>query len=138
MDITPNGLGAQVDLTDEAEYMIDRLADAFTGRETFLSQLLVELADARSRLKTLKLDAATAGRDIADWRIEHAASEVDAIREAITGALDPTDRVTVQLMQPGCERRARELQAAADQTISAQVARDRAIMFPVQQDRRAA
>jgi hypothetical protein len=138
MDIIPNGIGAQVDLTDEAEYMVDRLADAFAGREVYLSQLLVELAEARGRLKTLKLDADTVSRDIADWRIEHAASEVDAIRELITGALDPTDRVTVQLMQPGCERRARELQAAADQTIAAQVSRDRAIKFPSQQDRRAA
>lgn len=138
MDIIPNGLGAQVDLTDEAEYMIDRLADAFAGREVYLAQLLVELADARSRLKALKLDSETPGRDIADWRIEHAAAEVDAIREAITDALDPTDRVTVQLMQPGCERRARELQAAADQTISAQVARERMSRFPAQQDRSAA
>lgn len=138
MDITPNGLGAMVDLTDEAEYMVDRLADAFAGREVYLAQLLVELAEARGRLKTLKLDADTVSRDIAEWRIEHAASEVDAIRELITDALDPTDRVTVQLMRPGCERRARELQAAADQTIAAQVARDRAIKFPVQQDRRAA
>jgi hypothetical protein len=138
MDITPNGLGAVVDLTDDAEYMIDRLADVFAGREQYLSQLLVELAGARSRLKTLKVDASTAGRDIADWRIEHAAAEVDAIRELITSALNPADRVTVQLMQPGCERRGRELLAAADQTISAQVARERMGRFPAQQDRSAA
>lgn len=138
MDIIPNGLGAQVDLTDEAEYMVDRLADAFVGREVYLSQLLVELAEARSRLKTLKLDADTVGRDIADWRIEHAAAEVDATRELITGALDPTDRVTVQLLDAGCRRRAAELVAAADQTVAAQVARDRAIKFPVQRDRRVA
>jgi hypothetical protein len=135
MDITPTPHGAHIDVTDTAHQLIDLIADVFADRETFMADLLVELAGARSALRSLKADAGTAGTHVEDCQIEAAAARVDGIRDAIVEALDPAERIRIVLTGHGCIRYGQRLVEAGEEACARWQG---PVRFPRQQDRSAA
>lgn len=124
MDITPNGLGALVDVTEPAEeQMLNRIADAYGESPEKFIELLGQLSDARAEVKSNR------DLDQPDWKndskAEAAEGDVQAARAGLVKLLDSEDRVTVQLLAEGCRKQAEELWAAAEQTIAARVGRER-------------
>lgn len=123
MDITPSEIGATVDVTDDAAHMLNRLADAYHENPDRVIELLGQLANARADL--------SANRDLdqPDWKndskAEAAEREAEEVLAAIVKLLNEEDRVTVKLLSEGCRKYAAELWAAADQSVSAQLARER-------------
>lgn len=113
MDITITTMGSTIDITDEAlPDAVELLADAFAENETVVGSLLASLAEARAALRARKADAA-AGRNISDEWIEHAACEVDGIRDAIVALLDGSGRIRIPLTAAGCRRDGEVLLSAA-------------------------
>lgn len=118
MDIEATRQGASVDITDESQYLVEMLADAFADNPTVVGSLLVSLAEARAALRARKSDAGAIGTAVSDERIERAACEVDGIRDAIVALLDPSERITIPVTGPGCQRYGQELLAAGDEAIA--------------------
>ena len=132
MDIKPSKIGAELDITEESAEMLGILADAFADNADDVIRFLGVLADARARMNAPR----TGGEAdcIADMRAEAAADDAEVALSELLALLDPQARVTVTLLESGCRRRAGELWAAADQTMTAELARQRGdvLRFPGQ------
>jgi hypothetical protein len=129
MDITKVSSGAIVDVTDESEHQINRLADAFADNADVIVRLLGQLSDARADVRSAR------SGDLPDWqadsKAEAAEQEAEGFLAEIVALLDPADRVQWPVMAAGCERYARAFTAAAERPLVGSQAGD-VVAFPHQ------
>ncbi|PBC72219.1 hypothetical protein BX265_5005 [Streptomyces sp. TLI_235] len=140
MDITPNGHGAVVDVTDPARVIaVEAIADAIGRNEAHVLHLLRDLASERKALADAEARVERPGLDlVADDVLQGAQTRAETARDLVIGQLkdEHGSPVTVPVVMPGsvCRKAGLALVAAAD-AVAAHW-RHNVTRFP-QQDRKA-
>ncbi|MGE7437526.1 hypothetical protein [Kitasatospora sp. NPDC001175] len=103
---------AEVDVTDAAHRLLDRVAEAYADNPGYVGDLLCSLADAATSARARRADMEHPQVDVAEWRSDLANAELDGIREALVEAVGGGP-VVERLAQTDARRLGRQLLAAS-------------------------
>lgn len=136
MKITPNRVGATIDVTNEAlAQVLELLAPAYAANETLISALLLGVADSIEKRDEL---IENPGVDRPVDVIESADDELAGAMKALVSKL-PKVPISFRLATTDCRADAVQLLKAADESVTAESTARRAVIrlsVPRQQDRR--